>query len=453
MLKNNKQILSKTLDKCIYFLFKNQKIGTCFLILLMILIGAAPSVNSIFLQELTDQIEAYSDQILQKNIDLVSALFQWIIIYVLWWEGLNILWRIYDYAYLKILPKIQTLVIDEFYDYIQYHEHKFFQISLAGNISNQITEASRALEMIFAHSNERILQKLSVLFFALITLYTVHRYIATIFLVWMIIFVGVSLYFAKTINNYSTIYANNKALVAGKIVDSISNISSIRFFSLYKHERRRLKLYLDKTLASNQNMQWFMLKIRYILGLSCTVMIAFMIYYIIDLCSNLEISIGQAILIISLSVSVIENLWDLSQAFGDLFEQVGSFNQAMNLLNEHGIKDPIHPKSLQIKKPSIEFKNVTFKYCNNDNTFNNQSIIIKPYEKVGLIGCSGSGKTTFAGMISRLYDIEKGSILIDGQDITQISQNNLRNNISIIPQEPILFHRSILENIRYGDPP
>ena len=180
-------------------------------------------------------------------------------------------------------------------------------------------------------------------------------------------------------------------------------------------------------------------------------MIAAMIYYIITLRGNLEISIGQCILIITLCVSVIEEIWDLTQEFGDLFEQIGSFNQSMSLLGEYKVKDHSEAKEIKVNNPSIEFKNVTFDYRGNDNSFKNQSVLIQPYEKVGLIGFSGSGKTTFVGMISRLYDVEKGSILIDGQDVSSVQQNSLRHNISVIPQEPILFHRSILENIRYGD--
>jgi len=442
--------LQKILNKCAYFLFSTQKIQICLLILLIIITGITPSIDSIFLQNITDQIEAYSDQDI-TSIDLASMLFKWVIIYALWWESMNILWRIYDYIYLKAMPKIKAHVIEQFYDYTQYHEHHFFQTTLAGDISNRITEAARSMEMIFSYGSEKILRQLAILVFALITLYTVHSHIAAIFLTWIISFVGISLYFAKTINNYSTLYGKDKALVAGKIVDSIANISAIRIFSSYKHESKYLSTYTNRAVNSDENMQWFMLKLRYALGLSCTLMITAMIYYIITLRSNLEISIGQCILIITLCVSVIENIWDLTQAFGDLFEQIGSFSQSMSLLKKYRMHDEINAEPLKIKTPIVEFKNVTFKYRNNNNTFKNQSIIIQAHERVGLVGFSGSGKTTFAGMISRLYDIEKGSILIDGRDISKVPQNSLRENISIIPQEPILFHRSILENIRYGN--
>lgn len=442
--------LDKTLNKCIYFLFKKQKFQVCLLIFLIIAIGIAPSVDSMFLQNLTDQIEFYSDQELSQ-INLTSMLFKWVIIYALWWETLNALWRLYDYAYLKIMPKIKAQVIDDLYDYIQYHDHAFFQNTLAGDIANRISEAARALEMVFAYANEKIIHKLAMLLFAFGTLYTVHQTVALIFLIWVVTFVGISVYFADTINSYSSAYGKDKTTVSGKIVDSIANISAIRMFSSHKHERKYLKAYLEKAVKSDQKMQWFMFKLRYALGTSCTFMISAMIYYIATLRGNLEISTGQCVLIITLCVAVIGDVWDLTQYIGELFEQMGAFNQSLNLLQKYKIENAKDATKLIVKTPSIEFKNVTFNYAANNNSFDNQSVFIKAHEKIGLIGFSGSGKTTFVNMISRLYDIDGGVILIDGEDISKVTQNSLRNNISIIPQEPILFHRTIFENIRYGN--
>ena len=434
-----------------HFLFSSQKRQVVSLITLALLTGLIPSIDSLFLQNITDSIEAYSDKAL-LNVDLPTLLFKWVIIYALWWESLNILWRVYDYLYLKAMPKIKAHVTDEFYDYVQYHSHEFFQSNLAGDITNRISEASRSIEMVFAYINESIVRKLSVLIFALATLYSVHSTVALIFFCWLFVFIGTSLYFSKTINNYSRVFSKDKALVSGKIVDAISNSSVIRMFSSHKFERKYLKKYIHNTVRSDQRLQWFMFKLRYALGLSCTIMIGFMIYYIISLRSNLEITIGQCVLIITLCISVIEDIWDLTQEFGDLFEQIGAFNQSISLLEEYSIKDIPEAKKLHVEAPSIEFKNVTFRFRNNDNSFDNKSISILPYERVGLAGFSGSGKTTFTNMISRLYEIESGNILIDGQDINQVSLDSLHKNISVIPQEPILFHRSIRENILYSNP-
>ncbi len=440
--------LKYTLEKCYYFLFNN-KHSALYLVLIMLLTGIIPSVDSIFLQKITDAIESFTDSDLQ-NIDLPQIMLKWVFIYVLWWESINFLFRLYDYVYLKIMPSIKAKVMDELYDYVQFHSHEFFQNNLAGDISSRITEASRSLEMVFAYFNEKIIRKLSVLTCALATLYMVNANIALIFFIWFSFFCSLSIYFAPKINEYSTIYSKDKAYVAGKIVDSISNISAIRMFASHKFEHKYLQDKINKTIDSDQQLQWFMLKLRYVLGLSCSMMIGGMIYYIIHLRSNMQISIGQCVLIITLCLAVIDDVWDMTQEFGDLFEQIGVFNQSMSLLEKYKINDVAAPKKLEIEYASIEFKNVNFTYRNNSNSFINQSVYIKPNETVGLVGFSGSGKTTFANMITRLYDIDSGKIFIDGQDIGLVSQESLRENISVIPQEPILFHRSVRENIRYG---
>lgn len=441
--------LREVFKKICYFLLSQHKWQVVSLITIIFISGITTSVDSILLQKLTDQIEQYSNNHTQES-NLAIILLKWILIYALWWEALNITWLIYNYIYLKTLPKIKAQVINELYDHIQYHSYSFFQGKLAGEVTNRITEGSRSLEMIFTHLNEDILRKFSVIIFALITMYIVHYAIALIFLTWLIIFVSTSLYFAKNIHHYSAIYSNNKALISGKIVDAIANISVIRMFTSHKFEKKYLFTQTEKAAISDQNMLWFMLKLRYGLGISCTIMIAAVVYYIVSLRGQNIITIGQCVLVITLCIAITEDIWDLTKEFGDVFEQIGVFSQAISLIQKYTITDIENAQKLIITHPSIEFQNVTFYYQNQDNIFKNKSVKIEAYQKVGLAGFSGSGKTTFTNLIARLFDIEEGRILIDGQDIKTVTQDSLRRNISIIPQEPILFHRTIIENIKYG---
>jgi ABC-type multidrug transport system fused ATPase/permease subunit len=221
-------------------------------------------------------------------------------------------------------------------------------------------------------------------------------------------------------------------------------------FTSHKFEKKYLFTQTEKAALSDQNMLWFMLKLRYGLGISCTIMIAAIVYYIVSLRKQNIITIGQCVLVITLCIVITEDIWDLTKEFGDVFEQIGVFSQTISLIQKYTITDVENAQKLIIKQPSIEFQNVTFYYQNQDNIFKNKSVKIDAYQKVGLAGFSGSGKTTFTNLITRLFDIEEGRILIDGQDIKLITQDSLRRNISIIPQEPILFHRSIIENIKYG---
>jgi ATP-binding cassette subfamily B protein len=118
----------------------------------------------------------------------------------------------------------------------------------------------------------------------------------------------------------------------------------------------------------------------------------------------------------------------------------------------YDIVDVKRPTKLKIKNGEISFENVCFAYENNGNVVDNFSLDIKSKETVALVGSSGAGKTTLIKLILRMFDIQKGKILIDGQDIAKVSQESLRQNVSLVPQDPILFHRSLMENIRYGKP-
>ena len=440
-----KSNLSKHSIKLFIYFLSFRKVKIISYILICLLSGAIPSIDSILLQKVIDLIESSSSNKLDSSVMLF-----WALAYTIWWETLNIWWRMYDYLFMTTFPFIKSKIINELYNHTQHHSHRFFQNNLAGHITNRITEGARSFEMVCAILAEKIIRKIAVIIFALITLYMVHKTFATIFLIWLTVFMGLSLYFASNINKYSRLYAKNKANVAGKIVDAIANINVVRIFTSHKFERKYLDRNLDTMVESDQAMQWFMFKLRYVLGISCSVMIFTMLYYLFRLRTDSIISIGDCVLILTLCLVVADDISDLTQEIGDMFEELGTFNQSITLIMPHEIVDVEHSKELIVTQGVIEFSNVTFRYKNNYNIFNDKSVVIHSKQKVGLVGYSGSGKSSFINLIARLYDIESGSILIDGQDISGVTQDSLREVMSIIPQEPILFHRTIMENIKYG---
>ncbi|MCC8399808.1 MAG: ABC transporter ATP-binding protein/permease [Rickettsia endosymbiont of Platyusa sonomae] len=429
-----------------YFL-KKRKIKLIVLGLLCIMLGMIPAIDSVLLQKIINLLESFSDE---EAKYLPSSMMSWAIIYAVWWMGVNVIWRVYDYVYLKTIPYIKGQILDEMYNYTQYHNHKFFQENLAGHITNRITEASRSFEMVLSLFGEKIIYKLAIIVFSLVAMYSVHQIFSTIFLIFICVFIGITVICSSTVNKYSVNYARSKSIVAGKIVDLIANISTVRMFTSHKFERQNLEARIDNAIVNEQIMQFFMWKLRNVLGIICAIMIFIMIYYLAQLRSQMQITIGDCVLILTLCMTVTTEIWDLTQEIGDMFEEFGSFHQTLSLMKPHIIKDIDNPHLLRVAKGEIAFKNVSFKYYHNNNLFENKSITILSQQKVGLVGFSGSGKTTFINLITRLHDIDQGEILIDGQNIRYVTQDSLRDNISIIPQEPILFHRTIIDNIRYG---
>jgi ATP-binding cassette subfamily B protein len=445
--------MSRSLDlprstvRLLLFFLKKKKYQVMLLAVLCVVMGVIPSIGSVLLKQIINLIESFSDQEVKH---LPASMIFWTIIYALWWECINIFWRVYDYVYLKTMPYIKGQILDELYNYTQYHNHKFFQENLAGHITNRITEGARSFEIVLSIFGEKIIKKVAMIIFALVTLYSVHYVFATIFLIWVCAFIGISTMCSSRISKYSMNYARSKSVVAGNIVDSIANISAVRMFTSHRFERQNLEVRIENAVANEQIMQFFMLKLHYVLSLSCSIMIFIVIYYLSSLRSEIAISIGDCVLILTLCESVTGEIWDLTQEVGDMFEEVGSLSQSISLIGPHIVTDIEDARILNVEKGEIFFKNVTFQYNRNNNLFQDKTIRISSREKVGLVGFSGSGKSTFVNLITRLYDIDAGEILIDGQNVKYVTQDSLRMNISIIPQEPILFHRTILENIRYG---
>lgn len=439
--------IPKNLLDVFWYIIKRRRISFLILALIMVFMGLTSSIDSILLKWLLDSVE---QNINLRGDEFINKFIIWAFIYAVWWEIINWSWRLYDYVYMNAMPRSKAEIIYEYNFHVQFHSHNFFQNNLSGFITNRILDASRAFDQIFSDSNEKLFRKLVSLAAAIVTLYYVKPVFATIFVIWVFVFFGISGYFSSHIKLLSTRWARNRSLIAGKIVDSISNISSVRMYNNMSYERSYLKHYLDNMQNSEIDLNWFMLKLRYIQGLSCTLMIFGMIYYLGYLRSLDLITLGDFGLVISLCLSISDDIWDFTQELGDVFEEVGAFIQSLDLLENHQISDKKAAKAIEFSAGEIEFKNVTFKYKRNNNIFENVNIKIKPKEKVGLVGYSGSGKSTFINLITRMFDINDGKILIDGQNIYDLSQYSLRENICLIPQEPILFNRSILENIRYG---
>jgi ATP-binding cassette subfamily B protein len=165
------------------------------------------------------------------------------------------------------------------------------------------------------------------------------------------------------------------------------------------------------------------------------------------------VSPGDFALVLTIIFSITDAIWSFSGDYMELAEIIGTCNQALSIVaKDHRVKDKIFAKDLIVNRGRIVFNNVNFKYNKSDYLFQNKSIVIEQGEKIGLVGYSGSGKSTFVNLILRLYDVYSGAIIIDNQNIADVTQESLRKNIAFVQQDSLLFHRSLMENIRYGRP-
>jgi len=213
-----------------------------------------------------------------------------------------------------------------------------------------------------------------------------------------------------------------------------------------------MKQSIDDCFQKNRNMLQKIMYMRMVGDISILLFLTANLWTLGALYAKGQVTLGDFSFIISLSISILWNLWFLIGQFVVFSEEIGRCQQALRIIEEPiGIQDMPDAAPLKVKHAKVEFKNVCFHFNKGKSLFQNKSVIIPAGQKVGLVGFSGSGKSTFVNLILRLFELESGEILIDSQDIKTVTQASLREQISFIPQDTTLFHRSIIDNIRYGN--
>jgi ATP-binding cassette subfamily B protein len=245
--------------------------------------------------------------------------------------------------------------------------------------------------------------------------------------------------------------AELRSSISGKLVDILGNISSIQLFASKTFESDNLKLSMNKQVKAAQERDIWILKLSSFQGLSFVLYQAITFLLLIESFKDGSVTAGDFALLIGINLGIIDILWGLSHDMVNFAGYYGDVVQGLNIvLAPLAIKDQPDAKELVVSKGCIKLDNIAFNHNNTSTLFRNKSVTIEAGQKVGLVGYSGSGKSTFVNLILRLYNLDSGSITIDDQDVNYITLDSLRKSITFIPQEPSLFHRTLMENLRYG---
>ena len=381
----------------------------------------------------------------------LSTVTPYVFLYIALWIGIAIDMRILDWIRLKLFPALRYDVITKMFAYLGHHAHRYFQNNFSGSLSNKITDMQNGVVNILTTLDDGFAQCLG-LCVAIITMLIIHPIFAVILLIWALSFLLIALCFFTPVSNLSNIFAISKTSLVGQMVDSISNIINIRLFARHDYENGLIEAATADTITKDRTMQWAIIKMRIFWDLSIIVLIGINIYVLVNMYSKNQVSVGDFSFIISLSISIFYNLWYLASQFVNVAEELGKCKQALSIIAaSHEIKDDVNAKPLVVTTGRIEFNEVSFHYDDGGHLFKNKNIIIEAGQKVGLVGFSGSGKSTFVNLILRLFEVESGSITIDLQNINAVTQASLREHIAMIPQDISLFHRSLMDNLRYGN--
>ncbi len=277
--------------------------------------------------------------------------------------------------------------------------------------------------------------------------------IGLIFFVWMIFYMTIIYFMVKKRFLYDVAKAEADSRVGGKLADVFSNIFAVKVFSSKKREQQLFnEVATDEQKFRDQS--WYFQNRQDAIQAFLMILIqCFVLYFIIDLWIKGSMSTGTVVLIQTYMVIIFDRLWDLGKATTRFMGAAADMSEVIDILEStDDITDPENPEPIRMNMGGLEFKGVSFSYESGQKVFENFNLKIKPGEKIGLVGHSGAGKSTVTKLLLRFVDVSSGAIEVDGQDIRNVLQDDLRKAISYVPQEPMLFHRTISENIAYGKP-
>jgi ATP-binding cassette, subfamily B, bacterial len=248
-------------------------------------------------------------------------------------------------------------------------------------------------------------------------------------------------------------FATKAAAVDGEMVDVVTNMPLVRAFGGFLREHRRFDATVDREMDARRKSLFYLEKLR-IFHAVVTVLLALgLLAWAIVLWRQGSATTGDVVLACTLAISVLSATRDLAVALVDITQHVARLSEAVaTLLVPHDLQDHPEAEPLVRRGASVKFENIEFRYADGQQIFKDFNLSFRPGERVGLVGRSGGGKSTLFALLQRFYDVQSGRILIDGQDITLVTQHSLRDAIGVVPQDISMFHRSVMENIRYGRP-
>lgn len=353
----------------------------------------------------------------------------------------------------KAVPKLQADIRMTMFDHVQHHTPHYFNERFAGSLANKMTDMTTQVELILQQLFWPIIPAVSTCLLGVVFLWYVNPVFAWILLGWMVLHLGVCFKFTRPVDAYEHRHGEARSTLLGKIVDSFTNNFAVNLFYRFKFEKNAIAPFQKEEKDTNVQSKWYVEKMRCYLG----------VFYFIGvilgtngtllyLWAHNQITTGQVVQVFTTMWSLTMVLWNVGSSMPVLFQSFGTAKQAYSVMRDpQDMGDKPDAKDLQVSSGEIVFDNVSFHY-GEKKLFENKHARIRGGEKVGLVGFTGAGKSTFINLILRFFPLGNGKILIDGQEVANVTLKSLRRQIALIPQDPVLFHRTLWENISYGKP-
>lgn len=333
------------------------------------------------------------------------------------------------------------------------HSYQFFTNNFAGSLVTKLKRFVTAVDHLFSFIVRDFLFAFLNVIGILVLFFINNAILGFAALFWFTVFFLVMLYATKKRIPLERESSRMDSKVTGVLSDIVSNVINLKLFSSQTQEKRDFHNLLKEDYAIRMRNWGYANKTYNVQAIVSTLAQSSLIFLSVWLWRQGLITTGTIVLTISYATILFSRLGGLGSAIRRFTDAYTNAKEFTDILNESiEITDPKSPEELRTKDGQVSFENVSFAYKNGNPIFSGFNLNIRPGEKIGIIGTSGAGKTTFTKLLLRFADVTEGIITIDGQDIRNITQDDLRSVVSYVPQDPILFHRTLRENIAYGKP-
>jgi len=365
----------------------------------------------------------------------------------------NLLWRVASWIANSAFVGVTGDLRRDLFRHLTGHAPSYFADRMPGTLTSRITATSNAvytLENMFIWnvSPPCVATLVAIGFVA-----TVSVPMAMVLLVLAGILVCAMFRLAAAGRPLHHEFADKAAAVDGEMVDIVGNLPLVWAFCGLGREHKRLDATIDREMAARRRSLYYLEKLRLFHAAVTVLLTVALLAWAIVLWENGSSTAGDVVLVCTLGLSILHATRDLAVALVDVTQHVARLSEALaTLLVPHHLRDRPDAKPLKKKGASVVFEKISFTYPDGRKVFTDFSLRIEPAQRMGLVGPSGCGKSTLFVLLQRFYDLQGGRLLIGGQDISRVTQESLRAAIAVVPQDMSLFHRSIIENIRYGRP-
>ena len=371
---------------------------------------------------------------------------------VLFYAGIWLSWRVLEIGIIPVDAGGVRHLEKQSFDILIQQKYDFFENNFSGSLIKQAGRFARAYEVIMDWFLFQFMQNLIGIIIAFVLFYQHYPEFAYYFLIWVFFYIAWSVGFSIWKLKYDQAIAEADSKLGGSYSDAISNIFIVKSFALEKSEKEAIKDKADVVYARKKTALILMFVSFAVQGLMTMGIELILIYLMIGKWQTEQFNVGEFVLFQSVLIMLVHRLWDFGRNFRNFFTALADASEMADIYKHKDIeKNQANAKAQTITQGEIAFNHVNFAYGGNKQSnpclFEDFSLTIKAGEKVALVGHSGSGKTSLTKLLFRFFDPQQGSITIDGNNIKDFTLASLRQQISLVPQQPELFHRSVKDNI------